>query len=154
MAKTAAGNQDKTAGAMRAQTSRIRALMKSLPADVQAEIEKHCSENNNGERAASHSRAAMTERALAYQDKMGKRPGTGCNCPECITRDRPSIASQEQAAGPLDVYSAERWARLQAKGYYWDPVLHRARRGRDNGSKVPQIAPPVPGDPAYRGVAS
>jgi len=37
-----------------------------LPSGVQAEIEKHCAENNNGERAASHSRAAMTERALRY----------------------------------------------------------------------------------------
>lgn len=148
MAKTEAEKQDKTAGAMRAQTSRIRALMKSLPADVQAEIEKHCSENNNGERAASHSRAAMTERALAYQNKMGKRLGKGVTCaisPDVRTSDN---------AEPLDVYSEERWARLQAKGYYFDPVSHKARRGRGNGSKVPQIAPPVPGDPAYRGVAS
>lgn len=38
-----------------------------LPTDVQASIEQHCAENNDGERAASHSRATMTERALAYQ---------------------------------------------------------------------------------------
>ncbi len=46
-----------------------------LPADVQHQIELHCAENNNGDRAASHSRAAMTERALAYQVKMGRRRG-------------------------------------------------------------------------------
>lgn len=46
-----------------------------LPADVQASIERMCAENNNGARAASHSRAAMTERALAYQAMFGKRPG-------------------------------------------------------------------------------
>ncbi len=39
-----------------------------LPSDVQASIDKHCAENNKGERAGSHSRAAMTERALHYQD--------------------------------------------------------------------------------------
>ncbi|KKN77681.1 hypothetical protein LCGC14_0358070 [marine sediment metagenome] len=38
-----------------------------LPTDVQASIDKHCAENNNGQRAGSHSRAAMTERALHYQ---------------------------------------------------------------------------------------
>ena len=44
-----------------------------LPADVVAEIERMCSENNNGDRANSHSRAAMTERALHYQQVCGKR---------------------------------------------------------------------------------
>jgi len=43
-----------------------------LPADVQANIERMCSENNDGIRAASHSRAAMTERALAYQRIAGR----------------------------------------------------------------------------------
>ena len=37
-----------------------------LPADVQSDIEHFCSENNNGERSASHSWVAMTERALRY----------------------------------------------------------------------------------------
>ncbi len=44
-----------------------------LPSDVQASIEHMCSENNNGQRAGSHSRAAMTERALHYQAMFGKR---------------------------------------------------------------------------------
>ncbi len=43
-----------------------------LPLDVQHQIEKHCAENNKGERAGSHSRAAMTERALHYQEVCGK----------------------------------------------------------------------------------
>ena len=67
----------KTDGAIRAQKARIRAQMKQLFADVQASIEKMCAENNNGDRSASHSRQAMTERALDYQAKMGKRPGQG-----------------------------------------------------------------------------
>ena len=45
-----------------------------LPADVVAEIEKMCAENNDGARAASHSRAAMTERAL--HTLQGHRPCT------------------------------------------------------------------------------
>ena len=45
---------------------------KDLPVDVQDQIEHYCSENNNGERAASHSRQAMTERALHYQRLVGK----------------------------------------------------------------------------------
>lgn len=110
-----------------------------LPADVQASIERHCSENNKGERAASHSRAAMTERALAYQDKMGKRPGKG------VTAVERHVAEPERhVAGPIDVYSPERWARLQAKGWKW---------GSDGNAVSPYgkvLNPvPVPGDPAY-----
>ncbi len=45
-----------------------------LPSDVQASITKHCAENNNGQRAGSHSRAAMTERSLSYQ---AMRPDQG-----------------------------------------------------------------------------
>lgn len=44
-----------------------------LPLDVQRAIDKMCSENNNGERAGSHSRAAMTERALSHQTMTGRR---------------------------------------------------------------------------------
>ena len=73
-------------GACRAQTARIRAQMSELPADVQNSIEKMCSENNNGDRAASHSRQAMTERALDYQAKMGNRPGKGMH----VRTDKPS----------------------------------------------------------------
>ena len=65
-------DQAKTDGAVRAQKARIRAQMKALPRDVQASIEQHCSESKKGERAASHSRQAMTERALNYQAKFGK----------------------------------------------------------------------------------
>ena len=48
-----------------------------LPSDVQASIESMCAENNNGQRADSHSRAAMTERALSYQSMFGKRSSQG-----------------------------------------------------------------------------
>jgi len=52
-----------------------RKTFKDLPSDVQAQIEKHCSENNGAERDGSHSRQAMTERALHYQSMLGNRPG-------------------------------------------------------------------------------
>ena len=45
----------------------------ALPADVVAEIERLCAENNNGARAASHSRAVMTERATRYHRMFGAR---------------------------------------------------------------------------------
>ncbi len=40
-------------GACRALTARIRALMETLPKDVQASSEKMCAENNSGQRPAS-----------------------------------------------------------------------------------------------------
>ncbi len=69
-------SEQKSEGAVRAQKARIRAQMKTLPLDVQDEIEKHCSENNNGEREGSHSRQAMTERALAYHKEFGTKRGS------------------------------------------------------------------------------
>ena len=69
-------DQAKSEGALRAQKARIRAQMKDLPKDVQASIEKYCSETT-GKRASSHSRQTMTERALAYQAKMGKATAKG-----------------------------------------------------------------------------
>ena len=51
-------------------SSRKKQTFADLPADVQASIETNCAENNNGERAASHSRQAMTERALKYQEQF------------------------------------------------------------------------------------
>lgn len=42
-----------------------------LPLDIQQQINKHCSEANQGQRAGTHSRAAMTERALHYQEVTG-----------------------------------------------------------------------------------
>ena len=56
-----------TSGALSAPQAKPHTFS-DLPSDVQASINKHCSENNNGERAGSHSRAAMTERALHYQN--------------------------------------------------------------------------------------
>ena len=50
---------------------------KDLPADVQASIEHYCSEANNGERAGSHNRAAMTERALYYHRQFGRTQAKG-----------------------------------------------------------------------------
>ena len=76
MPKTPVENT-KTDGAVRAQTSRIRAQIKTLPADVQASIEHHYSENNDGARETTHSRQAMTERALKYQAMFGKRYSRG-----------------------------------------------------------------------------
>lgn len=44
--------------------------------------------------------------------------------------------------GPLDVYSEQRWARLEKLGYKWQGSV---------GIKYPDImAVPVPGDPAYQ----
>ena len=55
-----------------------------LPADVQSDIEHFCSENNDGERSGSHSRAAMTERAIHYQRVRGKpRPRPTGSCLTC-----------------------------------------------------------------------
>lgn len=51
----------------RPQLQAAKPTFADLPADVQASIEKMCAENNNGQRADSHSRATMTERALSYQ---------------------------------------------------------------------------------------
>ncbi len=81
--KTAASEY--CSGACRAQTSRSRALMSDLPQDVQDQIELHCAENNKGERAGSHSRAAMTERALSYQAMFGKRHSVGISNNMCVT---------------------------------------------------------------------
>ena len=115
-----------------------------LPADVQASIETHCSENNNGARQASHSRAAMTERAIRYQQVFGKRPNRATYLNKVYALKVAEIIGHDIGAeplGPLDVYSAERWAWLQDKGYEWqiDKAVDRAG----------VVAVPVPGDPAY-----
>ena len=62
---------------------RPKPTFKDLPPDVQAEIEKHCSENNDGARSASHSRQAMTERALRYHKEFGGRPKPSGVCLTC-----------------------------------------------------------------------
>ncbi len=49
--------------------------------------------------------------------------------------------------GPLSVYSPERWARLEKKGYVWCQSLQLARKD------TTAFAVTVPGDPAYQGVA-
>ena len=48
---------------------------------------------------------------------------------------------------PLDVYSPARWAYLQSRGHKWD--ADRQRSFRPAGV----VGVPVPGDPAYQGVA-
>ena len=50
-----------------------------LPLDVQRDIIGMCYETT-GQRQASHTRAAMTERALHYQATMGKRYAHGATC--------------------------------------------------------------------------
>jgi hypothetical protein len=138
-----------------------RLMFDDLPSDVQASIEKFCAENNNGERAASHSRQAMTERALDYQRQFGKRPSQGIHTPACqslmddqvcgCTCGPPNTIAEQverdihEPVGPLDAYSAERWARLQAKGYVWVPEAVSAKKEL----KGVTYAVPVPGDPAY-----
>ena len=133
-----------------------------LPPDVHAEIEKHCSENNNGARSASHSRAAMTERAIHYQRVCGKprpRPTGSCltcggpvqhpsivKCLKCCTgASLPGAvaAVKPEPDGPLSVYSPARWAYLQGKEYVWDDDRQIAVRKDGN------IGVAVPGDPGY-----
>lgn len=63
---------------------RAKPTFTDLPTDVQRQIEQHCAESNNGARAGSHSRAAMTERALNYQSMFGKWPGRGASFSERI----------------------------------------------------------------------
>ena len=48
--------------------------------------------------------------------------------------------------GPLDIYSEERWSRLQAKGYVW----HDGQARRPDGV----IAVTVPGDLGYGGMVA
>ena len=103
----------------------------TLPQDVIDQIEQQCFETT-GEREGSHTRAAMTERALAYQRKMGKRGG-GYTEPPVLPADN-----------PLDVYSPDRWDKLQAAGY----TFTAARAYKDSILGL-LVAPPVPGDPAY-----
>lgn len=164
-AKTAAA--EFCSGACRAQTARSRAQMSGLPADVQASIEKMCAENNNGARAASHSRAAMMERALHYQRVAGKSqpsPTGKCltcggpvqhpkivKCYQCV-HGKPvpdlELAPEPAESGPLSVYSAYRWEYLQSKGHIWD--ADRQRSYRPDGI----CGVPVPGDPAYECVCA
>ena len=59
-------------GACRALSSKLGALSKQLPADVQAEIEAMCNEATGIDRPG-HSRADMIERALRYQAHAGRR---------------------------------------------------------------------------------
>lgn len=117
------------AGAVNPSDNTKSETFEDLPADVQQEIEKNCSESNNGARADTHSRHAMTERALDYQGKKGKR----------------AEPYQEPVIDPLTVYHPDRWARLQAKGYEFTtgPL---ATRHSPMGTLT---APPLPGDPAY-----
>lgn len=125
---------------------KAKPTFKDLPADVQASIEKHCAENNKGDRADSHSRAAMTERALKYQERMGKRPGQGVSDSDMVVGDRTmeQDSNQSRDIAPLDVYSEQRWTYLQSQGYVWYPSLDR---GWHKVKKL--IGVPVPGDPAY-----
>ena len=158
-------------GACRAQTARSRAQMKDLPIDVQAAIEKHCAENNGGARDASHSRQAMTERALKYQAKMGKQsvPTGKCQtcggpvqhakvvkCLTCCTGEKlpaPVPTPEPAESGPLSVYSDRRWAYLTDRGYVWVEEKQRAYRPGDGRTGL-IMGVTVPGDPAYKGTES
>ena len=61
------------------QPSGAKPAFADLPLDVQHEIDRMCYETT-GQRQASHTRAAMTERALHYQATMGKRHSHGATC--------------------------------------------------------------------------
>ena len=139
-----------------------------LPADVLASIEKDCAENNGGARDASHSRAAMTERALHYQRVCGKpqpKPTGVCQtcggpvqhpliikCFQCVHGKPAPAAGQKteaEAEGPLSVYSEARWAFLQSQGHTWDASTQRSYRIGPQGTLIKGVT--VPGDPAYVG---
>ncbi len=74
-----------------------------LPLDVQAEIDHMCSESNNGEREASHSRAAMTERALSYQAMFGKRPSRGMPVSEQVDHVKGVLTVVDECSGQVAV---------------------------------------------------
>jgi hypothetical protein len=144
-----------------------------LPADVQASIEHYCSENNDGARAGSHSRGAMTERALGYHRLFGRTSrATGkcqacggpvqhvkiVKCLKCCTgtsapsqrvrpKDYADLLGSIEDKRPLSVYSPARWAYLQGKGHVWDDMLKCSSRPGPHGGQI--IGVPVPGDPAY-----
>ena len=139
-----------------------------LPTDVLASIEKDCAENNGGARDASHSRAAMTERALHYQRVCGKpqpKPTGVCQtcggpvqhplivkCFQCVHGKPAPAAGQKteaEAEGPLSVYSEARWAFLQSQGHTWDDSTQRSYRIGPQGTLIKGVT--VPGDPAYVG---
>lgn len=139
-----------------------------LPADVQASIERDCAENNGGARDASHSRAAMTERALTYQRVCGKHqpsPTGACQtcggpvqhptvvkCLTCCTGETlpaPVPTPEPADSGPLSIYSDRRWAYLQYKGYEWFHDRDRAEHPTKG-----TVAVTVPGDPGYKGIES
>ena len=119
----------------------------SLPADVLAEIEQHCSENNNGERAASHSRQAMTERALHYHRTVGQRRGSYA----------PHQPTKPSDGTPESLYESGRWSRLADQGYTLpdgpDPAADTTGARLGYASRVVGsqrvYAVPVPGDPGY-----
>ena len=56
-----------------------------------------------------------------------------------------------EPVGPLDIYSEHRWAYLQSRGHTWD--AGRQRSTRPAGADV-IVGVTVPGDPAYKGIAS
>lgn len=64
--------------------------------------------------------------------------------PECdaVTARATFVEVLDEPTGPLDVYSEQRWAFLQGRGYVWQDSLQRGRK-RDH------IGVTVPGDPAY-----
>ena len=162
-------------GATACEMACVPGVRADLPADVQASIEKMCSENNNGERAASHTKAIMTERALAYQWSAGNRivkPTGQCQacggpvqhpavvkCLKCCTgtpapKSNPMDDVVRQLApdsGPLSVYSPDRWAFLQEQKHVWCESLRCSRRPVGSGWVYGVT---VPGDPAYNGVAN
>lgn len=147
--------------------TRTRSLMKDLPADVQAAIERDCAENNGGARDASHNRAAMIERALDYQAKFGGQPAptgkcqtcggpvqhpTVVKCLKCCTGQvapDPGPTPDPAESGPLSVYSDRRWAYLQDKGYVWAEALQHAYSASGLIRGVT-----VPGDPGYESEAA
>jgi hypothetical protein len=65
-------------------------------------------------------------------------------CDGCRGKETESVG---QPLGPLDVYSPERWSKLQGN-YEFDPQIGRARCSEPGLSS--NIALPSPGDPAYR----
>ena len=85
------------------------------------------------------------ECAAIIRDSMTPtEPPTDMVCGDCVSLE--DMAER----GPLSVYSPERWARLQAKGYVWDEDIQRGLLAVSNGTQIGVV---VPGDPAYQGVA-
>ena len=78
--------------------------------------------------------------------------GAGCAA-ECELHEVVSVAElmeePNEPIGPLDVYSEQRWAYLQSKGYVWDESSRRGVSTVSGTLATIVVGVTVPGDPAY-----